>query len=431
MQKNTNPVPHLITATNEPMYKLEETILAAQAKIEAWLRQQWRNTPAPFYSSVDLRNAGFKLAPIDTNIFPAGFNNLNPDFLPLAIQAVQATLEQARAGCTNLILIPENHTRNTFYFESIAVLQDIFTKAGYLVRIGSLREDLTKPETINLPSGKKLLIERLEREADRLKIGDFYACVIILNNDLSAGLPEILQNLKPAILPPAELGWMRRLKSQHFHHYDQVAKEFAELIGVDEWFINPYFSVCDNVNFLKREGEAELAEKVQAMLAKIQKKYDEYNITHTPYVVIKADAGTYGMGVITVQSVEELLQLNRKKRTNMSTAKGDRPITQVILQEGVYTFETWNDAVAEPVVYMIGQYVIGGFYRIHNARGITENLNAPGMEFKPLAFAEPCNKPEHSVGPDECQNRFYVYGVIARLAAIAGAREQAQVKTGN
>ena len=34
--------------------------------------------------SVDLRNAGFKLAPVDTNLFPGGFNNLNQDFLPLA-----------------------------------------------------------------------------------------------------------------------------------------------------------------------------------------------------------------------------------------------------------------------------------------------------------------------------------------------------------
>ncbi len=427
MQTINNPVPHLTTATNEPLHQLEKTILAAQPKIEAWLRGQWRKTPAPFYSSVDLRNAGFKLAPIDTNLFPAGFNNLNADFLPLAIQAAQAVLEQVHVGCSNLILVPENHTRNFYYFESIAVLQTILTQAGFAVRIGSLREDLTAAETIDLPSGKTITIEPLQRKNDRLAIGDFAACVVILNNDLSAGLPTILQNLKPTLLPPPELGWMRRLKSQHFKHYADVAKEFAELINVDEWFINPFFSVCSNVDFVKREGEAQVAEQVEQLLQAIQKKYDQYGITQKPFVVIKADAGTYGMGVLTVQSSEEVLQLNRKKRTNMSTAKGDRPITQVILQEGVYTFENWENAVAEPVIYMIGQYVIGGFYRVHNARGVTENLNAPGMEFKPLAFAKPCNQPNRNAPPDECANRFYVYGVIARLAAIAAAREQAEL----
>ena len=31
--------------------------------------------------------AGFKLAPVDMNLFPAGFNNLNPAFLPLSVEA--------------------------------------------------------------------------------------------------------------------------------------------------------------------------------------------------------------------------------------------------------------------------------------------------------------------------------------------------------
>jgi glutamate--cysteine ligase len=97
----------------------------------------------------------------------------------------------------------------------------------------------------------------------------------------------------------------------------------------------------------------------------------------------------------------------------------------VIIQEGVYTFETWGqeNAVAEPVVYMIGQHVIGGFYRVHAERGINENLNAPGMHFEPLAFEKPCNNPDNSLDPNCDQNRFYAYGVIARLALVAAARE--------
>jgi len=48
---------------------------------------------AAVYCSVDLRNAGFKLAPVDTNLFPGGFNNLSPEMLPLAVQAAMAAIE--------------------------------------------------------------------------------------------------------------------------------------------------------------------------------------------------------------------------------------------------------------------------------------------------------------------------------------------------
>src|SRR3989304_10427968 len=89
-------VPHLTTALTGPLQKIETHLLQSQAGIERWFRSQWQDTPAPFYCSVDLRNAGFKLAPVDTNLFPAGFNNLNPAFQSLAVQAVQAAA--ARMG---------------------------------------------------------------------------------------------------------------------------------------------------------------------------------------------------------------------------------------------------------------------------------------------------------------------------------------------
>src|SRR3546814_6982951 len=79
-----------------------------------------------------------------------------------------------------------------------------------------------------------------------------------------------------------------------------------------------------------------------------------------------------------------------------------------------------DEATAEPVVYMIDRYVVGGFYRLNSQRGNQENLNAPGMRFEPLAFDEACSAPDHSCGPHESPNRFYAYGVVARLAAKIG-----------
>src|SRR5690606_27068183 len=131
---------------------------------------------------------------------------------------------------------------------------------------------------------------------------------------------------------------------------------------------------------------------------------DEYGIDQEPFVVVKADAGTYGMAVMMVRSADEVRQLNRKQRTKMAASKEGREVSGAIIQEGVYTRETWGEhqAAAEPVVYMIDHYVVGGFYRVHTKRGSADNLNAPGMQFEPLAFAEPCNTPDHSRAPDAC-----------------------------
>jgi glutamate--cysteine ligase len=77
---------------------------------------------------------------------------------------------------------------------------------------------------------------------------------------------------------------------------------------------------------------------------------------------------------------------------------------------------------------MIDHFVVGGFYRVHTRRGADENLNSPGMQFEPLAFAETCITPEHNMAPDAHPNRFYAYGVIARLALLSAAREKAELQ---
>ncbi|MEO5573285.1 MAG: glutamate--cysteine ligase [Gammaproteobacteria bacterium] len=424
-------VPHLTTALSGPLQLIEAHLLKHQVRIEYWLRQQWLATPAPFYSSVDLRNAGFKLAPVDTNLFPGGFNNLNPAFLPLCIQAMQSAIERSCPRAAKVLLIPENHTRNDFYWESVATLCEIIHKAGFDIRIGSWLTETDQSREIKLPSGRRLNVEPLQRSGNQLSLRGYTPCMILLNNDLSEGRPAILEDLEQPVIPAPALGWSNRLKSDHFEHYRAVAAEFAELIDIDPWLIDPLFRQCGEINFMKREGEDCLAKNVDALLNAIQVKYDEYGVDKKPFVVVKADAGTYGMGIMSVYSSDEIRELSRKQRTKMSAAKGGQEVSKVIMQEGVYTLESWGeDGVAEPVVYMINHYVVGGFYRVHTERGRHENLNAPGMYFEPLAFVESCNTPDPNKSPDANPNRFYAYGVIARLAAVAAAREAHTITTG-
>lgn len=418
-------VPHLETLVTGPLRFLEKQLLDNQVLIETWLRHQWEASPTPLTTSVDLRNAGFKLAPIDTNLFPAGFNNLSEDMLPLCIQAAQNAIEKHFKGCEKILLIPENHTRNAFYFESIATLQTIIKRAGFDIRIGSLLPEITEKTEYTLASGKKIILYPILRQENKIILQDFIPCLILLNNDLSDGIPPLLDNIEQPISPPLQLGWFNRLKSKHFTFYADIANEFASLINIDSWLINPLFRYCGEINFLTREGEDCLINNVDNLLTQIQQNYLKYGITEKPFVMIKADSGTYGMAVMTIDNIEQIYHLNRKERNKMTSTKGKQHVSKVIIQEGVYSFETFGPqkAVAEPVVYMLGQHVVGGFYRIHKNRGPKENLNAPGMQFEPLAFASSCNNPNLSLPDNETSNRFYAYGVIARLALLAAARE--------
>ena len=416
-------VPHLTTALHGPLHALEKSMLDAMPKVEHWFRTKWLDHGAPFYASVDLRNAGFKLAPVDTNLFPGGFNNLNPDFLPLSVQAAMTAVEKICPEARRLLVIPENHTRNTFYLRNVGALTNILRQAGLEVRIGSISPEIAEPTYLETHDGHSILLEPVKRVGNRVVLDDFDSCAILLNNDLSGGIPDILKNLEQTLIPPLHAGWATRRKSQHFSSYNRVAKEFSELIGIDEWLINPYFDSASGVDFHARVGEDDLAAKVEVILAKIKVKYQEYGVDQAPFVIVKADAGTYGMGIMTVKSPDDVRDLNRKQRNKMAVVKEGLQVSDVIIQEGVYTFESIDDAVAEPVVYMMDHFVIGGFYRVHTGRGIDENLNAPGMQFVPLAFDTPCSLPNCAGAPDAAPNRFYAYGVVARLALLAAAIE--------
>lgn len=417
-------VPHLTTALTGPLLELEKRFLDNATEIEQWMRSQWVDRMPPFYGSTDLRNSGFKLAPVDMNLFPGGFNNLNDVFLPLCVQAAQAAIERICPDAKKLLLVPENHTRNQFYLQNVAKLVTVLRLTGLTVRIGSLLPDITEPTTLTLDNGATLTLEPLERHGGRVGVKDFHPCAVLLNNDLSSGIPDILKGLDDQwVIPPLHAGWHSRRKSVHAAAYDRVAREFAEVIGIDPWRINPEFGVCGQINFQERTGEECLAAQVDALLTRIRAKYKEYEIPDEPFVVVKADAGTYGMGVMTVRDASEVVGLNRRQRNKMAVVKEGLQVHEVIIQEGVPTFETVEGAVAEPVVYMMDHYVVGGFYRVHTERGRDENLNAPGMRFKPLAFETCCSLPDCNQGPDAPPNRFYAYGVVARLALLAASVE--------
>ncbi len=128
----------LTTTLKAPLQDLESKVLEKRTEIEHWFRTEWLQHPVTFYASVDLRNSGFKLAPVDTNLFPGGFNNLAASFLPLCVQAAMSAVQRICPDTRRFLITPENHTRNLNYLQNVAVLKRILEDAGLQVRIGSL-----------------------------------------------------------------------------------------------------------------------------------------------------------------------------------------------------------------------------------------------------------------------------------------------------
>lgn len=247
----------------------------------------------------------------------------------------------------------------------------------------------------------------------------------MLNNDLSSGIPSFLDNVKQVILPSKNIGWTSRLKSEHFNYYSDVCSNFSKLLGFDSWLIEPEFRNCGEIDFKTKKGEECLIYNAEKLFKIISEKYEKYNIDERPYIIIKADSGTYGMGVITIDNINQIRNLNRKQRNKMLSSKGKIIPNRVILQEGVYSFEEIKNtnSVAEPVIYSFSNYLIGGFYRAHENKANNENLNSPGMIFHPIPLNDICISPDMSTPIDSQINRYYVYGVIARLAILSAAKE--------
>ncbi len=423
-------VPHLITALTGPIHELEQRILDSTPAIERWFRLEWMEHTPPFYCAVDVRNAGFKLAPVDTNLFPDGWNNLTPEMLPLAVQAAMAAIEKICPEARNLLVVLENDTLSSFYLANILQLKRIFHQAGLNVRFGSLDAAIKTPTQLKLNTGEAITLEPLVRTDRRLGLKDFDPCTILLNNDLAAGIPGMLEDVNEQyLLPPLHASSSVRSKATHLKAYEEVAKRFGKLIGVDSWLINPMFVHCGKVNMALTKDFENLKVQADGLLVKIRRKYKEYGIHEKPFVLLKCDSGsgegTGGMGILTVRDVKDLDVWAANNINN----KGDKKQTShrvmdIIIQEGVQTNERVNAAVAEPVVYMMDRYVVGGFYRIHADRGMDENLNAPGASYVPLALAESGKLPQPGEIPGASSpNRFYMYGVIARLAMLAASYE--------
>lgn len=401
--------------------QLQPLFIQKSADIQAWFDHEYKRTPPSFYSSVDVRHAGFKLAPVDTNLFPAGFNHLSPAARKRALMQIQTFITTLPNAVKRVLIVPENHTRNLGYLDNLQALKAILESAGLEVKIGNV----SAPEILELAdsSGGVLHEYPLLKQGNNLVTHDgFVADLIIINNDMTGGIPEVLKGITQPMVPAVSQGWYRRRKTIHFEAYAQVAHRFAKAFDFDPWLIAANFHQCGKVNFREHAGLECIALGVEKVLGGVRQKYADYGINQEPYVFIKADSGTYGMGIMTARSGDEVLEINKKIRNKMNIIKEGVQSTEVIIQEGIPTADRVDGFVAEPMLYLVNGEPVGGAFRVNEERDEFGNLNASGMRFKGMCDENEWMNDSPLASVKSCS--FLVFGMIAKLATLAAAHEE-------
>jgi len=401
------------------MHKITEILIEKieqnRQKISEFFAQKFSSASPLFYNSVDLRHNGIKIAPVDTNCFPAGFNNLSDASKTYAKKVVEEFLGKNFPLAKKLLIVPENHTRNLRYWQNIKNLQEILAEKCE-VKIGTLIEEVKDEIEFELENGGAIKAYAINENED--------ADLIILNNDLTNGIPEILQKLKAPIVPSMQMGWHSRTKSNHFTIYNQLAEELAKLLDIDPWLISSMHDSCDDVDFKERKGLECLAKSVDELLQNLRKKYAQYGIADEPYCYIKADNGTYGIAVWPVFSGQEVLEINKKERNKMNMLKGSVQTHKVMIQEGIKTLDRIDGKIAEPMIYLINGEVVGNLFRVNELRDEKISLNASGASFFDLR-----NLSENQITLGLKKDKITeVYSLISKLAALASSIENLKSK---
>lgn len=403
-----------------------ETILhlldEKSSELDQWFEKQWQGLTPPPYFSCDIRHADYKMGVVDTNLFSAGFNNLCPSFSRKVSEAFDAYLSEHHPDAKTIGILAENHTRNKFYLLNVFHLQSLIKQTGRecLVTI-DLEAYPRSPLGVTLEPEKTLEIHEPSFKEQQLYLNDQKIDLVLSNNDFSSNLSEGWRNLLTPVTPSKQKGWLHRKKSTHFNELQNLVEDLGRTFDFDPWLIFPRHRVIDDVH---PDHLEDLAAAVHQLLTDIQTKYDEAGVSETPYVFVKNDSGTYGMGVISVSSGEEILQMNRKRKNKLFSTKGQAQTAQFILQEGIPTYDTYSSHPIEPVIYGVGKESLAGFFRYHAGKDPYESLNSPGMGFSCLCLHK-LDEPHESDFIDCKHKRELVSAsfLLAKLAALAAAKE--------
>ena len=392
---------------------LNQLIEAKRQEITEWMEKKRSEVPIPIYGSVDVRDAGWKIAVVDANHFPAGFNNVAPEDEQHLSALLRNHINRRDEKCRWVHLYPESHTRNAAYVENLKTLQRLIEQAGFRCTVGSPElADHGSLAGISGPLNLDIVSLQMVNDEECIVVNGKQPDLILLNNDLTEGIVPGLGTSR--VSPPPVMGWHSRKKSHHYDALSDYVSEIAELIGIEPWcLITDWFVSKDKC--LDREScRVELAAEVDDFIQQIKDKYHNLGIDREPVVFIKNDSGTYGLGILSVRSGEELLSLSNRKMRKLMYSKGGVEVENFLIQEGIPTrLETADGGPVEPVVYLVDGQAASWFYRINEKKSDIDNLNSPSASFESYT----------DVGHLYGENAHGWHALVAELSMLAMGKE--------
>ncbi|MDC0340903.1 glutamate--cysteine ligase [Candidatus Poseidoniaceae archaeon] len=363
------------------VHEYSQILESKREQITAWMTKKRSEVPIPIYGSVDVRDAGWKVAVVDANHFPAGFNNVSKEDEPHLAELLKNHILRIKSECKWVHLYPESHTRNAGYIENVATIQSLLIRSGFRCTVGS--PELSAHGSLAGISGPLHLSRvelKLENGIEELFVEGERPCLILLNNDLTEGIvPGLSAN---NVSPPPSMGWHRRRKSEHYVCLQKYVDEMAQLLEIDSWHLMANWFVSENKCLDEENCRVALAKEVDEFIENIRAKYESLGIEREPVVFVKNDRGTYGLGIMAVKEGKELLELSNRKMKKLMYSKGGADVENFLIQEGVPTLLTEKGgAPVEPVVYLVDGEAASWFYRINDKKGDMDNLNSPSAEF--------------------------------------------------
>jgi len=397
------------------VHELTQRLEENRDHISEWMVKKRGEVPIPIYGSVDIRDAGWKVAVVDANHFPAGFNNTSIEDEPHLAALLKNHINRKHEGCTWVHLYPESHTRNPGYVENVATIKRLIQIAGFRCTVGS--PELENHGSLDGITGP-LSLDPVEVNGDELLVDGDKPCLVLLNNDLTEGMVGGLGAHQ--VSPPPHMGWQRRRKSEHYECLQSYVDEISEILGIDSWHLMTSWFVSQDKCLEKESCRKILAAEVDEFLARIAVKYESLGIEREPVAFIKNDRGTYGLGIMAVTSGDELLNLSNRKFKRLMYSKGGVDVENFLIQEGVPTaLNTETGSPVEPVVYLVDGEAASWFYRINPKKGEMENLNSPSAEFKPYS----------EVGKQFGEHAHGWHALVSELSMLAmGAESQKQME---
>ncbi len=357
----------------------QENLHKCRKELDEWFFKKYNEINLPIYASVDIRYSGWKVSVVDANYFPAGFNNVSEKHTPELSKLFEERLFSKYPDASHVHILPESHTRNLGYIENILRIKKIVEKTGFKVTIGS--PELNQYSLLEGITEDILLDTVFVNQDDVIEINGDIPDVILLNNDLTNGL---IPGLSGVVEPPIEMGWQNRKKSNHYSHLEKLINEVSEILDIDPWILIPMWIVSEEKCLEFENCTNKLAREIDELIEKIARKYEYYGIDSEPVVFVKNDRGTYGLGIISIRSGDEIKELSKRKIKRLTYGKGGTSAENFLIQEGVPTSLMHESSVLEPVGYTIGGKKLFWFFRGNNKKSVIENLNSPSSKYMQL-----------------------------------------------